>query len=55
VVAHTVVLDHFRYEPVGNHANWDVMPDGRMVFVEPLPGTQLELIFDWRPASGPAP
>ena len=49
VLARDVVLGYVRYEPVGNHANWDVMPDGRMIFVEPVATQALTMIFDWRP------
>jgi Tol biopolymer transport system component len=49
IAARSVVLDELVYQPVGNHANWDVMPDGRMVFIEPVGVTQLVLVFDWAP------
>ena len=55
VTARSVVLDDLRYQPVGNHANWDVMPDGRMVFIEPVGGTQLVMVFDWAPAESRTP
>ena len=48
-LARSVVLENLRFEPVGNHANWDVMPDGRLVFIEPMEGTQLVVVFDWVP------
>ena len=38
VVSREVVIDPLHYDPVGNHANWDVTADGRFVFIEPLAG-----------------
>ncbi|HEU4699234.1 MAG TPA: protein kinase [Gemmatimonadales bacterium] len=52
VAGREVVLDPLRYEPVGNHANWDVTPDGRFVFVEPVGGGRLEMVLDWAPTAG---
>ncbi len=52
VASRTLIVPDLRYEPVGNHANWDVMPDGRLVFVEPVMGTQIEMIFDPAPPGG---
>jgi Tol biopolymer transport system component len=49
VVSREVVLDPLRYDPVGNHSNWDVTADGRFVFIEPLAGGRLMMVFDWRP------
>lgn len=43
-----VIIEDLHYEPVGNPANWDVMPDGRMVFVEPVAGTRVVPVFDHR-------
>jgi len=50
--AREVVIESLRYEPVNNHANWDVMPDGRLVFVEPLADARLAMVFDWAPPAG---
>ena len=47
--AREIVIDPLRYDPVGNHANWDVTADGRFVFIEPLAGGRLMMVFDWRP------
>jgi Tol biopolymer transport system component len=49
VASREIVLDPLRYDPVGNHANWDVTADGRFVFIEPLAGGRLMMVFDWRP------
>ncbi len=49
VAAREVVIDPLHYDPVSNHANWDVTPDGRFVFIEPVAGGRLEMIFDWAP------
>ena len=49
VASREIVMDPLRYDPVGNHANWDVTPDGRFVFIEPLSGGRLMMVFDWRP------
>jgi serine/threonine-protein kinase len=53
IVARSVLIERVRYEPVGNHTNWDVMPDGRMVLVEPQMETQLTMVFDWSPPIEP--
>ena len=50
VASREIVIDPLRYDPVSNHANWDVTPDGRFVFIEPLSGGRLMMVFDWRPA-----
>jgi serine/threonine-protein kinase len=50
VVSREVVIDPLHYDPVSNHANWDVTADGRFVFIEPLAGSRLMMVFDWRPA-----
>ncbi len=42
-------VDPFRYDPIANHANWDLTPDGRMVIVEPLGGGRLLMVTDWSP------
>ena len=49
VLVRELGVDHLRAQPVSNHANWDVTPDGRMVFVEPVAEQALTLIFDWKP------
>jgi eukaryotic-like serine/threonine-protein kinase len=49
VAAREIVIDPLRYDAVGNHANWDVTADGRFVFIEPLAGGRLMMVFDWRP------
>ncbi len=49
VASREIVIDPLRYDPVSNHANWDVTPDGRFVFIEPLSGGRLMMVFDWRP------
>ena len=49
VLERTEVFEQLVYEPVGNHANWDVMPDGRLVFIEPVTGTQIVVVSDWSP------
>ena len=49
VSSHRAVVEDFRYEPVGNHANWDVMPDGRFLVAEPESGWLAALIFNWAP------
>ena len=49
VLSHRAVVEDFRYEPVGNHANWDVMPDGRFLVAEPESGWLAALIFNWAP------
>jgi serine/threonine-protein kinase len=54
VASREIVIDPLRYDPVGNHANWDVTPDGRFVFIEPLSGGRLMMVFDWRPTGGTA-
>jgi eukaryotic-like serine/threonine-protein kinase len=50
VVSRQVVIDPLHYDPVSNHANWDVTADGRFVVIEPLAGSRLMMIFDWRPS-----
>ena len=47
--AREVVIDPLHYDPVGNHANWDVTDDGRFVFIEPVAGGKLTMVFDWAP------
>jgi serine/threonine-protein kinase len=49
VAARVVVMDPLHYDPVGNHANWDVTSDGRFVFIEPVAGGRLTMVFDWAP------
>jgi Tol biopolymer transport system component len=51
VISREVVMSPLRYEPVANHANWDVAPGGRFVFIEPRAGSRLVLVFDWHPPS----
>jgi hypothetical protein len=53
VTSRTVLVDRLSYQPVGNHANWDVIPDGRMVFIEPVGGTELVLVLNWSPGVAP--
>jgi hypothetical protein len=52
VAGRAVVIDPLRYEPVGNHANWDVTSDGRFAFIEPASGSRLTMVFDWAPPAG---
>ena len=49
VVSREVVLDSVQAEPVANHANWDVTPDGRFIFVEPVAGNRFLMVSDWAP------
>jgi serine/threonine protein kinase len=49
VASREIVIDPLHYDPVSNHANWDVTADGRFVFIEPLAGGRLMMVFDWRP------
>jgi Tol biopolymer transport system component len=49
VGAREVVIDPLHYDPVSNHANWDVTHDGRFVFIEPVAGGKLTMVFDWAP------
>jgi hypothetical protein len=51
VVDRRVAITRLHHEPVVNHANWDVMPDGSIVLVEPATDTELVLIFNDRPAA----
>jgi serine/threonine-protein kinase len=51
VLAREVVVDPFRHEGIPNHSNWDVTPDGRLVFVEPVSGGRLLMVSDWAPPS----
>ncbi|MEO8227559.1 MAG: protein kinase, partial [Gemmatimonadota bacterium] len=50
VIGRSTEVEDLVYQPVGNHANWDILPDGRKVFVEPGAGSELVLVFDWAPA-----
>jgi hypothetical protein len=47
VLSREVIVDPFRYDRGANHANWDMTPDGRIVFVEPLGGGRLLMVTDW--------
>lgn len=49
MVSREVVLDSVQAEPVANHANWDVTPDGRFIFVEPVAGNRFLMVSDWAP------
>ena len=49
VSSHRAVVEDFRYEPAGNHVNWDVMPDGRFLVAEPESGWVAAFIFNWAP------
>jgi hypothetical protein len=42
-------VDPFRYDAIPNHSNWDMIPDGRMILVEPLGGGRLLMVTDWSP------
>ena len=54
ILSREVVLDPLQYEPIPNHANWDVAPDGRLIFVEPLAGSRLLMVSDWKRPAQPA-
>jgi serine/threonine-protein kinase len=49
VLSREAVLDPFHYDPIPNHANWDMTPDGRIIIVEPLGGGRLLMVTDWSP------
>jgi eukaryotic-like serine/threonine-protein kinase len=55
VASREIVISPLRYDPVSNHANWDVTADGRFVFIEPLAGGRLMMVFDWTPTGKTAP
>ncbi|MGE0555753.1 MAG: protein kinase, partial [Gemmatimonadales bacterium] len=55
VEARRVVVDVFPSEPVGNHTNWDVTPDGRFILAEPEQRGRLGLIFNWAPPEAARP
>jgi eukaryotic-like serine/threonine-protein kinase len=52
VESRRVVMNRFPSEPVGNHANWDLLPDGRFLIAAPESQGRLGLIFNWAPPRG---